>query len=171
MKKELLIAILLTVIPICFADLIVPNQIYSDSSFILIIIILALITTIILEVMSGVVYVYWSKSISKRFQGRKKQFFTSIIIANIITVPTVWYVLFQSIETTNNIFLIMGFLELFAILFEAVLIHQTNKEVISVKHSLILSIVMNISSMILGLPFFIYLLMMIGMIIAPFLTL
>lgn len=69
-----------------------------------------------------------------------------VIAGSIITLPFVWFV-FPLFFVGMRMYL---YAEFFAIVFEAYFIHVLNKNIISLKKSFILSIIMNIVSFILG---------------------
>lgn len=166
MKKELIILIILLIISAGFPDIINPDALMSDEYFISSIIISALIATLSIEIIAGLIYTSWNKEISKKTD--KKKFLTTIIIMNIISVPIVWYFFIQQVFKLTEITqipLYLVLLETFAIIFESLIIHQSNKEVISYKNSLILSTVMNVSSLLLGTPLFFYILTFITLVL------
>ena len=101
----------------------------------------ALIITLILELLVALIYLSSTK-ISKKV-------LLYVLIANIISLPIVWF-LFPSIQIMPLVFLIFIISEIFAVIFEAYFIHYFNKNIISLKKSFILSMIMNLVSLFVG---------------------
>ena len=101
----------------------------------------ALIITMLLELLVAIIYLSATKT--------SKGVLVSVLIGNIISLPMVWF-LFPLMSTIISAFPIFVLSELFAVVFEAYLIHYMNKQIISLKKSFILSILMNIVSVIWG---------------------
>lgn len=78
----------------------------------------------------------------------------SVIIANLISVPILWlFIEFRSIIPLTGLLkdlLISLFGEIFVIIFEAYFIYWLNKKIITLKGSFILSLIMNLVSLIGG---------------------
>ncbi|MGV8171487.1 MAG: hypothetical protein ACP5OA_02215 [Candidatus Woesearchaeota archaeon] len=107
--------------------------------------IIALIVTLTLELIVALIYI----SITKI----PKKIIISVIIANIISLPVVWFI-FPLLKDT---FLVILLGELFAFVFEGYCIHFLNKETLPLKKSFILSTVMNFISLIIGGGFILFL--------------
>lgn len=109
---------------------------------------LALILTLILEIIVALIFLSVTK-ISKKV-------LISILIANIISLPIVWFV-FPLLKIIP-LAILLG--EIFAFVFESYFIHLLNKDIISLKKSFVLSILMNLASLVIGGFIFLFLLMM-----------
>ncbi len=103
---------------------------------------IALILTLIIELLVALIYVSSTK-ISKKV-------LISVLVANVISLPIVWFVFPLAI--------LLG--EIFAFAFEGYFIHLLNRDIISLKKSFILSILMNLASLIIGGFIFLFLSMM-----------
>jgi len=98
----------------------------------------ALILTLVLELIVALIFLSVAK-ISKKI-------LFSVLVANVISLPIVWFV-FPLLKIIP-IAILLG--EIFAFVFEAYFIHLLNKELITLKRSFILSLVMNLTSWIIG---------------------
>lgn len=99
----------------------------------------ALLITIILELIAALIYL--------RKNTKYKNILKTIIVANLISLPIVWFIIPQ----LTTIILLRGvFSELFAFLFEAIIIYYLNQKYLTLKQSVILSLIMNASSFIIG---------------------
>lgn len=109
--------------------------------------VIALILTLILELVVALIYVSSTKI--------AKKVLISVLVANVISLPIVWFVfpMLKVIPFSN----LWG--EIFAFVFEGYFIHLLNKEVISLKKSFVLSILMNLASLIIGTFIFLFLYM------------
>lgn len=107
----------------------------------------ALILTLILELIVALIFLSIAK-ISKKV-------LISVLVANIISLPIVWFV-FPLLKIIP-LAILLG--EIFAFVFEGYFIHLLNKEIISLKKSFILSILMNLASLIISGFIFLYLTM------------
>ncbi len=105
--------------------------------------ILALILTIILELLTALIYL--------KAAGISKKVLTSVLIANLISLPIVWFVF----PILQHPFLILVSSEVFAVIFEAYFINLLNKKLITLKSSLKLSLLTNLVSLLLGGTIFI----------------
>ena len=105
---------------------------------------IALILTLILELIVALIYVSSTK-ISKKV-------LISVLVANVISLPIVWFVFpFLLKIILLAIFLLAMLLgEIFAFVFEGYFIHLLNKDVLTLKKSFVLSILMNLASLIIG---------------------
>jgi hypothetical protein len=99
----------------------------------------SLIITLILELLVALKYLSKNKL--------PKKILVSILIGNLITLPIVWFII-QLIITKLEIFILLS--EIFAIVFEAYFIYYLNKKKITIKKAFILSIIMNLTSWIIG---------------------
>jgi type III secretory pathway component EscU len=98
----------------------------------------ALVLTLIIEVLAALIFLLATK--------RPKSVLKSVVMANLISLPVVWFI-FPFLK----VFLLVVVLsELFAIVVEGYIIHSLNKPTMSLKQSFILSIVMNATSFVLG---------------------
>jgi hypothetical protein len=95
----------------------------------------ALIITLIIELIVALIFLSFTK-ISKKL-------LLYIVIANLISLPIVWFIF-----PLFNLNLLLS--EIFAIVFEACFIYLFNKHIISFKKILILSILINIASFMVG---------------------
>ncbi|MBI5066430.1 hypothetical protein HZA97_09430 [Candidatus Woesearchaeota archaeon] len=98
----------------------------------------ALILTVVLELLTALIYLSRAK-ISKKVLA-------SVFVANIISLPIVWFVF----PILQNPFLILVLSEIFAVVFEMYFIHVLNKRSITLKQSFKLSLIMNLVSLFLG---------------------
>jgi hypothetical protein len=101
--------------------------------------ILALIITIALELLVALIY-------CSRRKIPKKKILQSVLFANLISLPIVWFV-FPFLKTILVVILLS---EIFAIVIEAYLIHSFNKTILSLRESFTLSLIMNVVSFLLG---------------------
>lgn len=106
---------------------------------------IALFLTLILELLVALIYVSNTK-ISKKV-------LISVLVANMISLPIVWFVF----PLLKIILLIILLGEIFAFVFESYFIHLLNKEIISLKKSFVLSILMNLASLVIGGFIFLFL--------------
>ncbi len=98
----------------------------------------ALVLTLIIEVLAALIFLWATK--------RPKSVLKSVVMANLISLPVVWFI-FPFLK----VFLLVVVLsELFAVVFEGYLIHSLNKPTMSLNQSFILSIIMNAASFVLG---------------------
>lgn len=100
--------------------------------------IIALVLTLILEIITALIFV----SIAKI----PKKVLVSVIIANIISLPIVWFVF----PLIKNIPLAILLGEIFAFVFEAYFIYSLNRQIITLKKSFVLSLIMNLVSLLIG---------------------
>jgi hypothetical protein len=98
----------------------------------------ALIITLIIELLVALIYL----SITKL----SKKILISVIVGSLITLPIVWFI-FPLIKIIPLVILLS---EIFAIVFEAYFIYHLNKQAITLKKSFVLSIIMNLASLIIG---------------------
>jgi len=106
---------------------------------------IALILTLILELLVALIYISSTK-ISKKV-------LFSVLIANIISLPIVWFV-FPLLKITL-LAILLG--EIFAFVFEGYFLHLLNKDILPLKKSFVLSILMNLASLIIGGFIFLFL--------------
>ena len=107
---------------------------------------IALILTLILELFVALIYVLSTK-ISKKV-------LISVLIANIISFPIIWFV-FPLLKIIPSVMLLGEF---FAFVFEGYFIYLFNKDILPLKKSFVLSILMNLVSWIIGGFIFLFLL-------------
>ena len=123
-----------------FSFFLIPNLVSADiysgpsSDFF----VGALGLTLIIESMVTLAFLFITKISPKVL--------TSVIIANLISLPIVWFVF----PPTSNDLLVIFLAELFAVVFEGYFIHFFNKKTISLKKSFALSILMNLASFFIG---------------------
>lgn len=103
---------------------------------------IALILTLILELIVALIYVSIRK-ISKKV-------LISVFIANIISLPIVWLIVWFIFPLINIGILALLLGEAFAFVFEGYFIYLLNKDVLTLKESFVLSILMNSVSLIIG---------------------
>lgn len=98
----------------------------------------ALVLTLVIEVLAALLFLLVTK--------RPKSVLTSVVKANLISLPVVWFIF-----PLLKVFLLVVVLsEIFAVVFEGYFIHLLNKTVLSLKQSFILSIITNTASFIIG---------------------
>jgi hypothetical protein len=98
--------------------------------------------TMIIELL--VALLFFRKSFSKKI-------FQSVLLANLISLPVFWFIMFLGnlsplIESLTNVFV----LEVLIVIFEAWFIYRYINKIISFKESLLLGLLMNISSYFVG---------------------
>lgn len=110
----------------------------------------ALALTILIELMVLIIFLRrW------KVKGWKRPIL-SLVLADVISVPLVWIIFIGMVVVLSMIFQLLGILiafviaEAFAVVFEAFFIYWLNKKVISLKRLFILSIVMNVASLVIG---------------------
>lgn len=110
----------------------------------------ALIITLILELLTALIFVLASKL--------TKKMLITVFVANIISLPIVWF-FFPLIKLVPLVILLS---EIFAVVFEMYFIYLIHKKTISLKKSFILSILMNLASFVLGGLIFLFFLIFFG---------
>lgn len=98
----------------------------------------ALIITLIIELLVALIYLSRTKL--------PKKILISVLVGSLITLPIVWFI-FPMIKIISLVILLSG---IFAIVFEAYFIHYLNKQAITLKKSFVLSIMINLASLIIG---------------------
>lgn len=105
----------------------------------------ALIFTLAVELAVAAVYL-------KATQRLNRRILLWIVLANILSVPVVWFVLPLLHRTWNlDATAIIVLSELFAFAFEAGFLYLTNRGLLTARHVVLLSLLMNASSFFLGL--------------------
>jgi hypothetical protein len=100
----------------------------------------ALIITLILELLVALIFLSIAK-ISKKVM-------ISVVIANLISLPAIWFGVSSIQGDAAAIALIIG--EIAVFVFEAFLIYWMNKSLMTLKKSFLLSLIMNLASLLLG---------------------
>jgi hypothetical protein len=105
-----------------------------------IVIAVAVVLTIIIEVIISFAYLSVVKI------KKKKDILIAVAVANVISVLAIWLVFIY-------FFGVIGFVagEVFAILFDGYVTYRFNKKTITLKRSMIMSLIMNIVSLVIGL--------------------
>lgn len=106
---------------------------------------LAFFTTLIIEIFASLVFLSITKT--------KKKILIYVLLANIISIPIVWFLFGLLKPSLFTAF----FSEIFAIVFEASFIYFLNKKINSFKKALLLSVIINIASLIIGGIFLVFL--------------
>ena len=106
--------------------------------------IVALVLTLVLETLTALIFVTSAK-ISKKV-------LVYVAIANLISLPIVWFVFPRFVKLPFTIPLA----EIFAFVFEAYFIYLLNKKLITLKKSFILSLIMNLASFFIGGAIFLF---------------
>jgi len=101
--------------------------------------VLAFFITIILELLVALIFV--------SIKNIPKKLLVFVLLANVITLPMVWF-LFPLINATGPIVIILS--EVFAVSFEAFFFYIFGRQIISLKQSMILSVVNNSVSLFIG---------------------
>jgi hypothetical protein len=91
----------------------------------------ALISTLFCEIIAGLIFLFATKTPRKAIK--------SLVIANLISLPLVWFVFPLLLSGMSAIISS----EIFAVVFEAWFIFAINKKIISFRKSLILSVIAN----------------------------
>lgn len=112
----------------------------------------ALVATVPLELLVALIFCSRSKI-------PKKKLLQSVLLANLISLPVVWFV-FPFLQI---ILVVIVLSEIFAVVFEAYFIHSLNKSLLSLRKSFTLSIIMNVVSFLLGGFIFVILTLSIGL--------
>lgn len=99
---------------------------------------IALVLTLILELLVALIYISTTKI--------PKKILFSVLTGSIITLPFVWFVF--PLLKIFWLAILLG--EIFAFIFESYFIYLLNKEIISLKKSFILSFLINLTSFIVG---------------------
>lgn len=99
----------------------------------------AFFITIILELLTSFIFIF-SRKLSKKI-------LVYVVIANILSLPIVWF-LFPLMKLQLPRIIVLS--EIFAVLFETYFIYLPNKQIISFKQSLTLSILNNLVSLFIG---------------------
>jgi hypothetical protein len=110
---------------------------YRDNFVMDLLFFVALVSTLFLELLTAAVFVFVTKS--------RWRLLIYVAAANIISLPVVWF-LFPALALSLMLILILA--ELFAVLFEASVLHLFGK--LSPKRALLLSVLMNAASFLLG---------------------
>lgn len=97
------------------------------------------IITIILELIVTIIFVSLLKL--------PKKIIVYVLFANIISLPIVWFLL-PLIKLSSLMVIIIS--EFFAVIFETYFVYVLNKQIISLKQSLVLNILNNVSSLFVG---------------------
>jgi len=133
-KPVVLMLLALLILPaIGYADVIPVSPISPIASFMG-----AVAITIILELMVAALFLSVTKI--------SKNILIAVLIANLISLPVVWF----AFPLLGQTLLIVALSEIFAIVLEAGIIFFMNKKAISMKQSLILSAIMNLVSFFVG---------------------
>ncbi|MBW6517152.1 MAG: hypothetical protein K0A89_01430 [ANME-2 cluster archaeon] len=98
----------------------------------------ALVLTLTIEVLAALIFLLAVK--------RPKSVLKSVVKANLISLPVVWFIF----PVMKVFFLVVVLSEIFAVVFEGYFIHSMDKTILSLKQSLILSMIMNAASFVLG---------------------
>jgi hypothetical protein len=100
--------------------------------------VIALVLTLVIEIITALNMMPIART--------NKRFLSSIIAANMLSLPFVWFVF----PLLTDIYLAILLGELFALMFETYFVYAVNKQLISLKKSFILSLMMNLNSFIFG---------------------
>ncbi len=118
-------------------------QIISAKTFFI-----AMVLTLILELI--VAFIYGSITLART----SKKLLSSVSVANIISLPIVWFI-FPLLRIKPLEILLLG--ELFVFVFEGYFIHWLNRDILTLKRSFVLSILMNLASLVIGGFIFLFL--------------
>lgn len=116
--------------------------------------IIALIITLIIELVCVLIYINLSKINIKRYSGNQNRILFTVLLANIISLPIVWFIFPLMIK---NFELIIILSEIFAIIYEGFFIKSLNKTLFTLKNALMLSFAINIISLFVGGYIFVFL--------------
>ena len=100
---------------------------------------MALVLTLVIEITVAFLYLYVVKI------KKKVRILLTAALANIISVPVVW---FGFVFLLGGLGLLLG--EIFAVVFEGYLIYYFNKKKIKLKKAMLMSIIMNLASVVIG---------------------
>jgi hypothetical protein len=101
--------------------------------------VLALLLTLAIELTAAFLYLRAARI------KKKRRILATVIAANIISVPVLWFLFIYFLAFTG---FVLG--EIFAILFEGAFVYFFNKKWIRLKSAMIMSLIMNLTSLILG---------------------
>jgi len=101
--------------------------------------VMAVVLTLVIELTVAFLYLHVIKT------EKKGKILLTTVLANIISVPIVW---FGFVFLLSGLGLLLG--EMFAVVFEGCFIYYFNKKVITLKHAMLMSIIMNIASVVIG---------------------
>lgn len=118
------------------------NESYPLRSFLI-----ALLLTLAIELLVVFLYMKRSKDYSKKYSKFQKRVLSTVLAANIISLPLVWFIIPSTGLNPINMIILA---EIFAVLFEGVLLHFVNKSIFPLKKALILSFLMNAASSFIG---------------------
>ena len=112
----------------------------------------ALLATLAVEALTALIFAKIAKI------KRIKRLLLTVVGANLISLPVMWFILiplfsvvvYYFFSATALYFLVILLAEACVIAFEAYFIHRMNKKSISPKQAIVLSIIMNVASVILG---------------------
>lgn len=100
--------------------------------------IIALLLILIIEIIVAFVFI--------SVKGISKKLLISVLIANIISFPIIWFI-FRLLRMGPLDYL---FGQIFAFVFEAYFIYLLNKQIITLKRAFVLSLAINLASLIIG---------------------
>lgn len=98
----------------------------------------ALIITLVIELIVAFIFILVTKL--------PKRILISFLIANLISLPIVWFIF----PLIGAIVLVIALSEIFAVIFEALFVYYTNKNSITLAKSFVLCLLANIASLIIG---------------------
>ncbi|UCG95375.1 MAG: hypothetical protein JSV92_05045 [archaeon] len=107
---------------------------------------ISLILTVFIELILGIIYIGLNKVNFNKYKPYRTNILRSILLANLISLPIVWFV-FPFILTGAEGILIAEF---FVIVIEGFIIKKFNKNLFDFRKSLELSLIFNVISFILG---------------------
>ncbi len=114
------------------------NPVYNPYG-VYVVFMLALLLTLAIEVAVAFLYLRAVKIKNKR------RILLSVVLANIISVPILWFFFVYFLAVSG---FVLG--EIFAVVFEGGFVYCLNKKTIKLKRAMTMSLVMNLSSLILG---------------------
>ena len=122
-------------------DTLLVREVFSPSDLrVLVGFCLALPLTLLAELVVAAVYV--------RVTRKPRSLLAWVFLANIISLPVVWF-LFPLLALSSTVITVLS--ELFAVAFETLFLHVTNRDKLSLKHAGTLCFLMNATSFFAGL--------------------
>jgi hypothetical protein len=98
---------------------------------------------------SAIITIITEVQVAKRYAKKIKKSISHIVLANLISLPIVWFI-FPSLLKVNFLWVLI-IVESFAIIFEAIFIFYTNRtSPLSLKEGIITSVMINLASFLLG---------------------
>jgi hypothetical protein len=129
---------------------ITPESPLSNITVFAVVMLSSLAITLLIELITAWIYA----SIRKIQKKNRRKLLMSVVYADLISVPLFWLLVFaftSSARLFESAFSFTMLLELIVIIFEAYFIRRLNKKTLTLKQAFVLSIIMNVASVVLPL--------------------